>query len=100
MEHMYEERKMPTIGASATVPCCSIHTASAILREHRILVDSSISYVDCITNHHKLSGRKQYTFLSNSFCGWGVWALLSWALRVGTHKAAFKAGCLHSHLGA
>lgn len=58
---MYEERKMPTICASATFPCHSVHTASGILSEYRILVDSCISYVDCITSYHKLSGRKQYT---------------------------------------
>lgn len=51
---------MPTICASATVPCHSVHTASAILSEYRILVDSCISYVDCITSYHRLSGRKQY----------------------------------------
>lgn len=47
------------------------NTASAVLHEHIILVDSYISFVDCVIDYHKL-GRLKHTLLSNSFGRSGV----------------------------
>lgn len=81
---MYEERKRHTTCASVPVPCCSIRTALASLREHRVLGDSCMSYVDCtIITTHSVVENNTHFYPAVSVCqesghcptGSSVWGL-------------------------
>lgn len=72
---------------------------TAILHKHRIPMDPNISFVHCIIICHKLSGLKQHTFITNTFCRTGIWALLNWIFCLRVHKAVFKVGWAAFSLG-
>lgn len=67
---------------------------SAILHEHRVLVDLHVSFVNCIIIY-KPSGLQKHTSLSNNVCGSGVQALLNWVICLGAKEAVFRqTGCI------